>query len=143
MAVRLKSFIDRLTPSSSRRPSRQGTPSGEFVTAPKGKLFPATDPAIDGDDCLHDCASCSIHYPPKFEIDQDDTIYGNVGQWDTHILVATGKTDWVRDVEDEKGSVMQAIGKSSVKPNGVRGSLVTQEDGGRMGHTLTIRIIRN
>jgi len=36
------------------------------------------------------------------------------------LIVATGKSDWVRDVEDEVGSVMQAIGKAAVKPNGVR-----------------------
>ena len=34
-------------------------------------------------------------------------------------MVATGKTDWVRDVADEKGSVMQAVGKSSGPTNGV------------------------
>lgn len=126
MAVRLKSFIDRITPSTSRRPSIQGPSSGEFVTAPNDKLFPATNPAIDGDDCLHDCESCTIKYPAKFEVDQEDELYGNVGAWDTHLIVATGKTDWVRDVEDEIGSVMEAIGKGSVKPNGVRTSRLLQ-----------------
>ena len=38
------------------------------------------------------------------------------------MLVATGKTDWVRDVEDEKGSVMEAVKECGVKPeNGVCG----------------------
>lgn len=47
-------------------------------------------------------------------------MYGNVGKWSTHLLVATGKTDWVRDVADEEGSVMQAIEKGGLKPsNGV------------------------
>ena len=27
------------------------------------------------------------------------------------MLVATGKTDWVRDVADEAGSVMEAVGR--------------------------------
>ena len=36
------------------------------------------------------------------------------------MVVATGKTDWVRDVEDEKGSVMEAVRDCGVKPdNGV------------------------
>ena len=36
------------------------------------------------------------------------------------MIIATGKTDWVRDVADEKGSVMEAVEKSGVKPaNGV------------------------
>jgi len=40
--------------------------------------------------------------------------------WSSHVLVATGKTDWVRDVEDEKGSLMQAFGKSDVTPKNGR-----------------------
>lgn len=33
------------------------------------------------------------------------------------MLVATGKTDWKRDVEDEKGSVMEAVRDCGVLPN--------------------------
>lgn len=84
-------------------------------------LFTKVDPAVDGDDCNHDCASCDIKYPRKFSIDESDEIYGNIKEWSTHVLVATGKTDWVRDVADEKGSIMEAFEKTSVKPsNGVR-----------------------
>ncbi|KAK4623613.1 Actin patches distal protein 1 [Fulvia fulva] len=97
-----------------------GTPANDelkprddgFQTA-KGidALFPRTRPEIDGDDCLRDCASCSISYPKKFSIEEDDKLYGGINGWNRHLLVATGKTDWVRAVEDEKGSVMEAIGK--------------------------------
>ena len=83
-------------------------------------LFPKVDPAVDGDDCDHDCASCTIRFPTKFSIDMEDKLYGNVEQWSTHLLVATGKTDWVRDVADEEGSVMEAIEKGGLQPtNGV------------------------
>jgi len=78
------------------------------------------DPAVDGEDCEHDCESCTIKLPPKFSIDEDEKLYGFVKGWATHMLVATGKTDWVRDVEDEKGSVMEAVGKSGVKPSNGR-----------------------
>jgi len=63
-----------------------------------------------------------VSLPRGFKIDEEDKLYGYVKGWSTHVLVATGKTDWVRDVADEKGSVMEAIAKkSSVKPsNGVR-----------------------
>ena len=63
-----------------------------------------------------------MRYPKGFKIDEDDKLYGYVKGWSTHVLVATGKTDWVRDVADEKGSVMEAIDKkANVKPsNGVR-----------------------
>lgn len=90
------------------------------ATAPEGKLFPKVDPTVDGEDCDHDCASCTIHYPSKFSIDESEELYGKVKGWSTHMVVATGKTDWVRDVEDEKGSVMEAVGKCKVQPtNGV------------------------
>jgi hypothetical protein len=84
-------------------------------------LFPKVDPLVDGEDCNHDCQSCDIKFPRGFKIDESDKLYGHVKGWSTHVLVATGKTDWVRDVADEKGSVMEAIDKkSSVKPsNGV------------------------
>lgn len=82
-------------------------------------LFPAVDKAVDGDDCDHDCSSCTIRYPKGFKIDEEDALYGFVKGWSTHVLVATGKTDWVRDVADEKGSVMQAIGNTKGPSNGV------------------------
>jgi hypothetical protein len=95
--------------------------SDEFTKAKKTEdLFPTTDPKIDGDDCLHDCASCSVKYPRKFEIDETEELYGHVKGWSTHLIVATGKTDWVRDVADEEGSIMEAVDKGDVKPsNGV------------------------
>ena len=97
--------------------------SDEFTNAKKTEeLFPTTDPAVDGDDCLHDCASCSVKYPRKFEIDETEELYGHVKGWSTHLIVATGKTDWVRDVADEKGSIMEAVDRGDAKPsNGVSG----------------------
>lgn len=99
--------------------SARDTISGASRT-PIEELFPKVDPAVDGDDCDHDCQSCDVKLPRGFKIEEDDELYGFVKGWSTHILVATGKTDWVRDVEDEKGSVMEAFGNSHVKPsNGV------------------------
>ncbi|KAL0941920.1 sucrase ferredoxin domain containing protein [Colletotrichum truncatum] len=81
-------------------------------------LFPKTDPQVDGDACEHDCESCHVKYPKGFKIDEDDELYGHIKAWSTHALVATGKSDWVRDVADEKGSVMEAIGKAAAPSNG-------------------------
>ncbi|KAL9136288.1 MAG: hypothetical protein Q9175_002519, partial [Cornicularia normoerica] len=67
-------------------------------------IFPKVDPAIDGEDCDHDCETCEIQYPKGFKIDEEEKLYGHVNGFATHILVATGKTDWVKDVSDEKGS---------------------------------------
>ena len=107
---KMKTFL-RST-SSLLRPSDSHAASPGFQKAPTStSLFPTVDPAVDGEDCLLDCASCTVHLPKKFSIDEDDVLYGHVKGWDTHLVVATGKTDWVRDVADEEGSVMQAVGK--------------------------------
>ena len=83
-------------------------------------ICPKVDPAVDGEDCNHDCESCAVHFPANFKVEQDDDLYGHVKAWSTHVIVATGKSDWVRDVADEKGSVMEAIDRSAVQPsNGV------------------------
>ena len=95
-----------------------------FFKSSEGALFPKVDPAIDGEDCDHDCESCEIKYPSKWKIDEDTELYGHVNGWATHMLVATGKTDWVRDVADEPGSVMEAVRDCKVEPsNGVRARL--------------------
>jgi hypothetical protein len=112
MSTALKSLLStaRLKISGS---STQATPING--------LFPKVNPAIDGDDCDHDCESCTISYPRGFKIDEGDELYGQVKGWSQHVLVATGKSDWVRDVANEKGSVMEAIDRATVKPSqGVR-----------------------
>ncbi|GKZ39632.1 hypothetical protein AbraIFM66950_000793, partial [Aspergillus brasiliensis] len=104
------------TPQDSPRDSPK--PQEEVVVAPSADtLFPKVDPAVDGEECLHDCASCTVKYPAKFEVDQEDTLFGNINGWSTHVLVATGKSDWVRDVADEEGSVMEAIEKGGLVPS--------------------------
>ncbi|KIX96580.1 uncharacterized protein Z520_07846 [Fonsecaea multimorphosa CBS 102226] len=112
-----------LTPSSSQSHLAQG--DGSFSTAKtEADLFPTTDPSIDGEECLHDCSSCTVHYPTKFSIDESDKLFGHVKGFNVHLLVGTGKTDWVRDVTDEKGSVMQAVGKVGLDLSGKRGRVM-------------------
>ncbi|KAK4232474.1 Sucrase/ferredoxin-like-domain-containing protein [Podospora fimiseda] len=82
------------------------------------ELFPVVDKEVDGEDCDRDCDNCAIQYPKGFKIDEEDKLYGFVKGWSTHVLVATGKTDWVRDVADEKGSVMQALSHEKGPTNG-------------------------
>ncbi|KAF7558944.1 hypothetical protein G7046_g5214 [Stylonectria norvegica] len=109
MALSLKSLVGSVF----------GGGHGVQQQTPATELFAKTDPAVDGDDCLHDCDSCTVRYPRKFSVDTDDALYGHVKGWSTHILVGTGKTDWVRSVEDEKGSVMEAVGRAKAPANGV------------------------
>ncbi|RDW88961.1 hypothetical protein BP6252_00993 [Coleophoma cylindrospora] len=118
MAATFKSLLDsaKRTISNSSTPI-PGTPA-EATSI--DTLFPKVDPAVDGDDCDHDCSSCHVKYPKGFKIEEGDKLYGHIKGWSTHVLVATGKADWVRDVADEKGSVMEAIDRSTVKPSNGR-----------------------
>jgi hypothetical protein len=119
MTATFKNLAYKLSSSlSSSSVATLKNDDGSFSKAKKtGDLFPTTDPTVDGDDCLHDCATCTIKYPRKFEIDETEELYGHVKGWQTHLVVATGKTDWVRDVADEKGSIMEAVDRGSVKPS--------------------------
>ena len=106
LIAKTKSYLTPTTSSANLRDS------GKFRTEKQADaLFQKVDAEIDGEDCLHDCASCTEQLPRKWEIDEDDKLYGHVNGWETHLIVGTGKTDWVRDVTDEKGSLMQAVGK--------------------------------
>jgi len=106
MATTFKSFLSTARQTISGTATPAGTPACT-------ELFPKVDPKVDGDDCDHDCNSCVVKYPKGFKIEEEDQLYGQVKGWSTHILVATGKTDWVRDVADEKGSLMEAIEKKA------------------------------
>ncbi|KAI9932995.1 hypothetical protein ASPWEDRAFT_166646 [Aspergillus wentii DTO 134E9] len=103
--------------SSTPTESPQVRSADDFQTASSDGLFTKVDPAVDGEECLHDCSSCTVRYPAKFDVDQQDTLYGNVNGWATHLLVATGKTDWVKNVADEQGSLMEAIERGADKPS--------------------------
>lgn len=103
-------FIKSTLSSLSISPSLV-TPEPDTKKPTAATLFPQVDPAVDGPDCRRDCASCTTHYPKNFDIDIQDRLFGNVDGWSTHVLVATGKTDWVRDVADEAGSMMEALSK--------------------------------
>lgn len=87
--------------------------------SPPATLFPKVAPETDGEDCLRDCDSCTVAYPRNFKVEEHDELYGHVKGWATHVLVATGKSDWVRDVADEKGSVMEALDRAEKPNNGV------------------------
>jgi hypothetical protein len=110
MSTALKSLLS----TARQRISGSSTPT---QVPPVNALFPTVDPAIDGEDCDHGCESCAVSFPRGFKIDEGDELYGQVKGWSQHVLVATGKSDWVRDVANEKGSIMEAIEQATVKPS--------------------------
>ena len=106
--------------SSVRKGDDGGGGGGGGGRRPKvTELFTKTDPAVDGDACLHDCDSCSVRLPRGWKIDEVDQLYGHIKGFSTHLVVGTAKSDWVRDVADEPGSVMEAIGRADKPSNGV------------------------
>lgn len=113
MTSLLRTLTDRFTPnaSSTDLTATERRKDGFLTAKGTDALFDRTKPEIDGDDCLHDCESCTVSLPRKWAIDEDDKLYGHIQGWSRHLLVATGKSDWVRDVADEKASVMEAMGK--------------------------------
>jgi glycerol-3-phosphate O-acyltransferase / dihydroxyacetone phosphate acyltransferase len=92
-----------------------GRTSGASLT----ELFDKTDPTVDGDDCLHDCDSCIVEYPKRFKVEQSHVLYGSIKGWSSHLLVATAKSNWVRNVDNEKGSIMEALDKAHGPENDV------------------------
>ncbi|KAL7924628.1 Sucrase/ferredoxin-like domain-containing protein [Trichoderma austrokoningii] len=119
MAVSLKSLMNSVLGAVPASVAGQlAAPSSSGGSAPMEALFGKTSAEADGEECLHDCESCSVKYPRGFKIDEEDVLYGQVKGWSTHVLVGTGKSDWVRDVADEKGSVMEAIQKVGGVTNG-------------------------
>ncbi|RKF66855.1 Actin patches distal protein 1 [Golovinomyces cichoracearum] len=109
----LVNFVGRSQPDKNPV-TTDSNGSGASMT----QLFPKVDKKIDGEDCDQDCTSCVLKYPKSFKIDEDDELYGKINAWSTHLLVATGKSDWVRNIADEEGSIMETMMKlTDVKPN--------------------------
>lgn len=122
MAVSLKSLVSSVlsaVPGAAGVGAAVSGPASSGGPARIESLFARTEAEVDGEECLHDCESCSVKYPRGFKVDEEDVLYGQVKGWSTHVLVGTGKTDWVRDVADERGSVMEAIQRVGGVTNGV------------------------
>ncbi|OJJ79700.1 sucrase/ferredoxin-like domain-containing protein [Aspergillus glaucus CBS 516.65] len=75
-------------------------------------IFPTVQPGEDGPDCLQDCADCTVKYP-KFKVDVVKPLYGHIKEYSTHVLVATGQSDWIEKVKSDKGSLMEAFAQNS------------------------------
>ncbi|KKK23072.1 hypothetical protein P175DRAFT_0504764 [Aspergillus ochraceoroseus IBT 24754] len=78
-------------------------------------IFPTVDAEKDGPDCKKDCADCTVQFPSKVKIESSLPLYGHIKEFHTHVLVATGKSDWKEHVENEKGSLMEAFHDNSSK----------------------------
>ena len=98
------------------------------ATVNEETLFPVVSKEEDGDDCDHDCDACPGYGRTfdKMGVDADDKLFGNITGYATHAVVATGETDWIRDVEEIKGSFMEALAKKyELVTNGVNSASPT------------------
>lgn len=104
--------------------SNNSSNANEEGKVTKDTLFPLVtcehEDKKGDDDCDHDCAACPIPadgtsgYGKAFDkigVDHSSELWGGVKKYSRHVIVATGETDWIRDVEDIKGSVMEALKK--------------------------------
>ncbi|KAJ5306159.1 hypothetical protein N7508_005174 [Penicillium antarcticum] len=72
-------------------------------------IFPTVSPDADGPECLKDCADCTVQFPSKVKVDNLRPLYGHIKSFHSHVLVATGRSDWKEKVEQEKGTLMEAF----------------------------------
>jgi Sucrase/ferredoxin-like len=118
---RTTAFLTPSTSSTNLSKSSSVQPSPSSNSSSTSSSSPYIFPTVEDPSCILDCSTCTTHYPPKFSIDESDALYGHINGWSTHLLIATGKSDWVRDVADEKGSVMEGIGKLGLEKRGEGG----------------------
>ncbi|KAJ5692466.1 hypothetical protein N7462_001889 [Penicillium macrosclerotiorum] len=78
-------------------------------SAESNYVFPTVDPARDGPDCLKDCADCTTKFPSRVKVENIRPLYGHIKEFHSHVLVATGRSDWKEKVGQEKGSLMEAF----------------------------------
>ena len=63
------------SPSTPNPAPREIRSSEDFVKASLPEaLFSKTNPVTDGEECEHDCATCTIRYPATFDVDQEDEL---------------------------------------------------------------------
>ena len=68
MASLLRTLTDRFTPnaSSTDLTATERRKDGFLTAKGTDALFQRTKAEIDGDDCLHDCESCTVSLPRKW-----------------------------------------------------------------------------
>jgi hypothetical protein len=87
---KVHNLTDKLDPSHAERRH-----AGFNKAASEQELFTKTDPEVDGEECLKDCEGCTVKLPSKWKIEEDDPLFGHIKGWERHLIVATGKSDWV------------------------------------------------
>ena len=108
---------DSTISSTASTPLRSGTESQ--ILTPKSSSSPELPfPVADLDECLACANPCTpeerASYPNYIakSIDRDTPLAGSMKPYSRHILVSTGKLDWIHSIDEEDGSIAQAIHKN-------------------------------
>ncbi|KAK9480626.1 Sucrase/ferredoxin-like-domain-containing protein [Lipomyces japonicus] len=67
------------------------------------------DQILPVSDCAFECDSCTAKFPSSVKIERDGLLWGTAKPWRSHVLVATGKSDWAHGLEDEAGSLSTVL----------------------------------
>ncbi|ODV90148.1 hypothetical protein CANCADRAFT_12865, partial [Tortispora caseinolytica NRRL Y-17796] len=71
--------------------------------------------------CSITCEECEGKYPRLKGIDPISSLAGSAKSYDEHILIGTGKGDWIRNIDEEPGSIAHAI--SNWKHPSIKGDI--------------------
>ena len=128
------------SPSGSSTPFQSGAES-QIPSPPKSDSSPAIPfPISDLEDCLSCNLPCTdeqqVSYPSYIvkSIDRELPLAGSVKPYGRHVLISTGRTDWIHSIDEEEGSVAQGIFKGLYEPRfaGLVKNTVTREGGDRV-----------
>jgi hypothetical protein len=56
-------------------------------------------------------------YPRRFDIDMDTQMLGSIKPYHRQIVISTGKSDWTRDITDDKSSLAAAMADVASHPH--------------------------
>ena len=92
-------------------------------------------PLSDLDECLSCNSPCTneaanASYPKYIakSIDRELPLAGSVKPYGRHVLISTGKTDWIHSIDEEEGSIAQGIFKGLYDPT-VAGPMKNKREG--------------
>ncbi|KAF8901720.1 Sucrase/ferredoxin-like-domain-containing protein [Gymnopilus junonius] len=79
---------------------------------PLCKTLRASDVPVTTADCRACADPCDLGheaYPRRFDIDMDTQMLGSVKPYHRQIVISTGKSDWTKDITDDKQSLAAAF----------------------------------
>ncbi|KAF8164989.1 Sucrase/ferredoxin-like-domain-containing protein [Crassisporium funariophilum] len=79
---------------------------------PLCRTLRASDVPVTTADCRACADPCDLGheaYPRRFDIDMDTQMLGSVKPYHRQIIISTGKSDWERDITDDKDSLAAAM----------------------------------